>query len=76
MNDSEPIFLRIKGGWLNPVSILRVETHRDNERMLNLGVMGLERPIPLNEADSAYVAEYVESRTWHPRTKDEVAPSE
>jgi hypothetical protein len=31
---------------------------------LNLRVTGYERPIPLNEAASAYVAEYLESRTW------------
>lgn len=66
----EPIFLRIKGGWLNPQAILAVETHRDNDAMLTLRVTGYERPISLSEADSAYVAEYLESRTW-PKPKQE-----
>lgn len=64
MSDTQPIFLKIRGGWINPTAILAVETHRDNEKMLNLRVTGYERPIPLNEAASAYVAEYLESRTW------------
>lgn len=67
----EPIFLKIKGGWINPVSIMRAETYRQNEAMLSLGLVGLERPIILNEADSAYVTEYLESRTWHAKNERE-----
>lgn len=70
MTNQEPIFLKIKGGWLNPHAILAVETHRDNEAMLTLRVIGYERPITLNEADSAYVAEYLASREW-PKTKQQ-----
>lgn len=64
-----PIFLKIRGGWINPAAILAVETHRDNEAMFTLRVTGYERPIPLGEADSAYVAEYLESRTWQKRAE-------
>lgn len=64
MSDNGPIFLKIKGGWISPGSISHVQTHRDNEAMLIINVTGVERPIPLNEADSAYLAEYLESRTW------------
>lgn len=60
----EPVFLKIKGGWINPTSIANVQTHKDNPAMLLLGVTGVDRPIPLNETDSAYVAAYLESRTW------------
>lgn len=73
MNDTQPVFLKIRGGWISPLAILSVETHRDNEAMLNLRVTGYERPIPLNEADSAYVAAYLESRTWQTGKSDEVA---
>lgn len=66
----EPIFLKIKGGWINPAAILTVETHRDNDAMLTIRVTGIERPIPLNETDSAYVRTYMESRTW-PEAKPE-----
>lgn len=68
--DVEPILLKIKGGWLNPTAILSVETHRQNEAMLMVRIVGLDRPIVLNEADSAYVSEYLESRTW-PISKQE-----
>lgn len=66
----EPILLKIKGGWLNPAAILSVETHRDNEKMLIVRVVGIERPIPLDEQYSAYVREYLDSRTW-PRVQQE-----
>lgn len=69
-DDTQPIFLKIKGGWINPLAILSVETHRDNDAMLNLRVTGYERPIPLNEADSAYIAKYLESRTWQPAKEE------
>lgn len=62
--DVEPILLKITGGWINPTAILSVETHRQNEKMLMVRVVGIDRPIVLNETDSAYVAEYLESRTW------------
>lgn len=62
--------LKIKGGWLNPTAILSVETHRQNEAMLMVRIVGLDRPIVLNETDSAYVSEYLESRTW-PQAKQE-----
>lgn len=65
MSDNGPIFLKIKGGWISPDSIRHVQTHRDNAAMLIIGVVGIEQPIPLNEADSAYIAAYLESRTWH-----------
>lgn len=64
MSNQEPIFLKIKGGWISPDSIRHVQTHRDNAAMLTIGVVGIEQPIPLNEADSAYVAAYLESHTW------------
>ena len=70
MTNQEPVFLKIKGGWLNPQAILAVETHRDNEAMLTLRVTGYDRPISLNEADSAYIVEYLTSREW-PKTKQE-----
>lgn len=73
MTDAQPVFLKIRGGWISPLAILAVETHRDNDAMLILRVSGYERPIPLNEADSAYVAEYLESRTWRTGKRDEVA---
>lgn len=60
----EPIFLKIKGGWLNPRAIKFVETHPQNAAMLLVGLEGKDRPIVLNEADSAYVNEYLDSRTW------------
>jgi hypothetical protein len=66
----EPIFLKIKGGWINPVAILSVETHRDNEAMLSVRVVGMERPISLREADSAMLTDYLESRKW-PVAKEE-----
>lgn len=68
MNDNEPVFLKIKGGWISPASIGHVQTHRDNDAMLIINVTGVERPIPLNEADSAYVSAYLESRTWRAAT--------
>lgn len=64
MSDNEPIFLKIRGGWINPTAILSVETHRQNEAMLLVRIVGKEHPIPLNESDSAYLAGYLESRTW------------
>lgn len=67
---SEPIFLKIKGGWINPVSIDNVQTHRDNAAMLTIAVMGVDRPIPLNEADSAYVAAYLDSHTWRAASEE------
>lgn len=67
---SELTFLKIRGGWVNPVSIGNVQTHRENAAMLIITVMGVERPIPLNEADSAYVAAYLESRTWRAATPE------
>lgn len=66
----EPIFLKIRGGWLNPAAIMHTQTHPQNPAMLMVGVTGLERPIVLNETDSAYVSEYMESRTW-PRAQQE-----
>ncbi len=66
----EPIFLRIKGGWINPAAILSVETHRDNEAMLSVRLTGIERPISLREADSAMLTDYLESRKW-PLVKEE-----
>lgn len=74
LSGPEAIFLKIKGGWINPLAILSAETHRDNDAMLNLRVTGYERPISLNEADSAYVGKYLESRTWQPaKDEDEVS---
>jgi hypothetical protein len=72
MNSIErgPIFLKIKGGWINPVAILSVETHRDNEAMISIRVTSFERPIPLGEQDSATVREYLESRTWLGRARE------
>lgn len=70
MNHNEPIFLQIKGGWLNPTAILQVQTHPQNELMLTIGVAGIDRPIVLNETDSAYVRAYLQSRTW-PQAKQE-----
>lgn len=71
--DTQPIFLKIRGGWINPIAILSVETHRDNDAMLNLHVAGYERPIPLNEADSGYISKYLESRTWQPAKDEELS---
>lgn len=74
MNGNEPVFLKIKGGWISPNSIGHVQTHRDNDAMLLISVMGIERPIPLNEADSVYVAAYLESKTWQLPKSDEETP--
>lgn len=60
----EIVFLKIKGGWISPQAILTVETNRQNEAMLNVSIVGKQYPIPLNESDSAYLADYLESRTW------------
>lgn len=66
----EPIFLKIKGGWLSPKAILHVQTHPQNDAMLMVSVTGIERPVILNETDSAHVTQYLESRTW-PQAKQE-----
>lgn len=75
MSNSEPVFLKIKGGWIAPQAILSVETHRQNDAMLNVRIVGKEYPIPLNEADSAYLSSYLESRTW-PQTAPENAATD
>lgn len=62
--EPQPIFLKITGGWLNPDAILVVEEHRQNTKMLTVRVVGYERPLILNEADSAYLAKYLASREW------------
>jgi hypothetical protein len=60
----EPIFLKIKGGWINPAAILSVETHRQNDAMLLVRLVDMDKSIVLNEKDSAYVAEYLDTRIW------------
>lgn len=69
---NEPVFLKIKGGWISPIAIQSVETHRQNEAMLIVRIVGKEHPIPLNESDSAYLADYLNSRSWpRPETHGE-----
>lgn len=58
------IFFKIKGGWINTEAIRTAQVHPDNPVLLKLLVTGYEQPILLNQADSAYVGAYLESRTW------------
>ena len=64
-------FLKIKGGWVNPTSVLWVETSRQNELMLVIGIEGKDKPIYLNETDSATFREYMELHTWESEEEDE-----
>lgn len=64
-------FLKIKGGWISPWAVLWVETSRQNELMLIIGIEGKDKPIYLNETDSALLREYMEIHTWEPEEEDE-----
>jgi hypothetical protein len=60
----QPTFLQFKGGWINPSAILWVETHKQNAKMLRMGVEGREHLINLDEEDSAYLAVFLAHSTW------------
>ena len=62
--DIEPIFLKIMGGWINPQSIRTVQVYEGNHALLKLLLSGYESPILLTQADSDYIREYLQSRTW------------
>jgi hypothetical protein len=60
----QPTFLRFKGGWVNPSAILWVETHKQNDKMLRVGIEGREHLINLDEEDSAYLMVFLNHSTW------------
>lgn len=60
----EPLLLKIRGGWINPNQIRYVQAHPNNKDLLIVSVEGIDQPIPLDKADSDYLREYLEGRTW------------
>lgn len=64
-------FLQIKGGWISPYSIDWAETSKHNELMLVVGLAGRDKPVHLNEQDSALVRQYLNSHTWQPNDEEE-----
>ena len=63
---TEPVFISVKGGWINPEDIMWVQTAKYNELMLLVGLPGMDKPIHLNEKDSENLRQYLESHTWLP----------
>ena len=70
------VFIKVKGGWINPDDIMWVQTAKYNELMLIVGLPGLERPIHLNEEDSANLTRYMEEHTWIPEEEKEFIKGE
>lgn len=66
-----PTFLKVRGGWINPEDISWVETVAANELMLKVGITGREKPIILNESDSAMMRLYLDEHTWLPELDEE-----
>lgn len=66
-----PVFLKIKGGWINPEDIVFVETMAHNELMFKVGITGREKPIILNETDSAMLGRYMMEHAWLEDEEDE-----
>jgi hypothetical protein len=69
-------FLRIKGGWISPWAVLWVETSKQNELMFMIGLEGKEKPIYLNEADSALLRSFLEENSWEPEEDEEYESQE
>lgn len=65
-DDRGPEFIRVKGGWINPVDIQWVQTSKQNENLLMVSLPGIDRPVPLNEEDSNNLILYLEQHTWEP----------
>lgn len=66
MFDNGPVFIEVKGGWINPEDIFWVQTSRNDEKRLVVGLPGMEKPVNLSEEDSATLRKYLEEHTWRP----------
>jgi hypothetical protein len=64
-------FIQIKGGWINPEDIIWVQTAKYNELMFLVALHNLDKPIHLNEQDSATLRKYLEAHTWVPEEEED-----
>lgn len=58
---SEPTFLKLRDGYINPAAIRWVEAH---DGFLVLSVEGKEQPIAAREGDADTIRAYCDSRRW------------
>lgn len=64
MFEGGPEFIKVKGGWINPVDIAWVQTSKQDERLVSVSLPGLDKPINLGAEDSANVVKYLDEHTW------------